>query len=62
MSATYRCPVCGDNTEKDMISYIKHVKDEIIAEIRKEKPDWKEGDGICPKCKDHFDNWFEQLK
>ncbi len=58
----YVCPVCSRKFPLDVIQYLSHVKSEIIEKIKKDRPDWKEEQGICPECKQHYESWFDKVK
>lgn len=40
------CPLCGNKVDS-----IEHITEQwLLAEIRKQHPDWVEENGICTKC------------
>ena len=57
----YTCPVCGEQMAHDMIRFLSHVKQEIIQNIKKKRPDWTPEQGICPDCKSHYESWFDKI-
>ncbi len=50
----YKCSVCSEHVEGDLLVYINHTEEHIIDEIRAKHPDWAEEDGMCKKCVDYF--------
>ena len=50
----YKCSVCQEQVEGDLLVYINHTQEHIIDEIKTKHPEWIENDGICPKCEDYF--------
>ncbi len=55
----YKCDVCNDSVEGDLLVYIDHTEQHIIDEIKTKHPSWIEKDGVCRKCKDYY---RDQLK
>lgn len=53
------CPLCGNKVDS-----IEHITEQwLLAEIRKQHPDWVEKNGICAKCVAYYrglDNVFKQ--
>jgi hypothetical protein len=48
------CPTCGESIPRELMVIIPHTEKHIIEEIKKEKPDWVEADGICKKCYNYY--------
>jgi len=48
--------------DMDMVKYMSHMKEEILKKVREDHPDWDPSKGICPKCKEHLDSWFDRIK
>jgi hypothetical protein len=50
----YRCSIC----DRDIDDYagLAHAKAEeyLIELIRKDHPEWKEGEKTCPKCIEYY--------
>jgi len=55
----YKCSVCKNEVEGDLLVYIDHTEKHIMDEIKASHPDWVEKDGVCQKCIDYYKN---QLK
>ena len=55
----YKCSVCGEQVEGDLLVYINHTEEHIMDEIKTKHPDWVEDDGLCKKCVDYY---REQIK
>ena len=55
----YKCSVCHEAVEGDLLVYVNHTEKHIMDEIKAKNPDWVEKDGICQECIDYFKN---QLK
>lgn len=55
----YRCPVCGEKVERELLKITSHQDQHIVEEIKKDHPDWIEGDGLCKKC---YQYYKDQLK
>jgi len=51
--------MCGKEIRADAADYIGHVEEEIAELIKKDHPDWAEGNGACPKCHEYYQ---KQLK
>lgn len=62
MSEKYRCPVCEHDIEGDLITYLEHTKKEMLEILKKKYPNWDEKKGLCPKCKEEFESWFDSHK
>lgn len=59
----YECPMCKMKIQGDLVAFLEHGREEISRALRKKYPDWDESKGICPKCRDHYENWFDsQIK
>ena len=50
----YKCSVCGDRVQGDLLLYINHTEEHIMEEIQAHHPDWVEKDGLCKKCVDYY--------
>ena len=50
----YKCSVCGERVEGDLVVFTEHTENHIIDEIKLKHPDWTQDDGLCPKCADYF--------
>jgi len=55
----YKCSVCQQDVDDDLLVYIKHTEKHIMDEIKAGHPDWSENDGVCQKCVDYYK---DQLK
>ena len=62
MGVKYTCPLCSEEMDMDMVKYMSHMKEEILKKVREDHPDWDPSKGICPKCKEHLDSWFDLIK
>ena len=51
---SYRCSLCNENVEGDLIVFKEHTEEHIIDEIKKKHPEWVRKDGACQKCIDYF--------
>ena len=51
---TYKCSVCGESVEDDLLVYINHTEKHIADEIQANHPDWAGEDGICNKCVEYY--------
>lgn len=51
---TYVCSIC--NRPVNEASALTHVKAEeyLLGLIKKDHPEWKEGEGTCPACIDYY--------
>jgi hypothetical protein len=58
----YVCPIC--NRQVDEKTALTHIKAEeyLLELIRKDHPEWKEGQGACPKCMDYYRQLIKQAK
>lgn len=52
--ATYRCPICGEEMERDLILFLGHADEHIVEAVKKKHPEWVDQDGICAKCLDYY--------
>jgi len=50
----YKCSVCHQEVEDDLMVYINHTEAHIMNEIRANHPDWVEKNGLCRKCVDYY--------
>lgn len=50
----YKCSLCSETIEDDLLVYIDHTEKHIIDEIRAKHPEWADKDGVCPKCVQYF--------
>lgn len=50
----YKCGVCQEKVEGDLLVYINHTEKHIIDEIKDSHPDWVEKNGICRKCVEYY--------
>lgn len=50
----YKCNVCGEHVEGDLLVYIDHTEGHIMEEIRADHPDWVQKDGLCAKCVEYY--------
>ena len=48
--AAIRCPVCGDFLHPDTADLHVMAEDWVIRKIRRDRPEWVEANGDCPKC------------
>lgn len=55
------CPLCRANMEDDIKKLLARAKQEIIVELKKKYPDWDESQGICPKCEEKLNTWFDKF-
>lgn len=62
MVEKYRCPVCHHDIEGDLVVYLDHTKMEMENILKNKYPDWDKSKGLCPKCKDDFESWYDKLK
>jgi len=46
----YKCSVCGQAVESDLLVYVDHTEKHVMEEIQANHPDWEEKDGLCKKC------------
>lgn len=58
----YKCSVCGEKVDGDLLAYIKHTETHIINHIKKDHPDWIEKNGLCPKCENFYRRQLEGEK
>ena len=52
----YKCSVCKEEVEGDLLIYVDHTEKHIVDEIKANHPQWAESDGMCKKCIDHYRN------
>lgn len=52
----YKCGVCGQHVENDLLIYIDHTEAHIVDEIRAVHPTWAGKDGLCKKCIEYYRN------
>ena len=58
----YVCPICNRRVdEKTALTHIK-AEEYLLELIRKDHPEWKEGQGACPKCMDYYRQLIKQAK
>ena len=60
MTEAYTCPVCKHKITGDIVNFLDHTKEEMVDILKQKYPDWNEGMGLCPKCKEKFETWFDQ--
>jgi len=52
----YKCAVCGEKVEEDLLTYIDHTEIHIIKIIKARHPEWVDNLGLCQKCSEYFHN------
>jgi len=57
----YQCSVCHEEVAHDLLKYIDHTEAHIIDEIKSAHPEWKEKEGLCPKCIEYYKREMKQL-
>ncbi len=50
----YKCSVCQEKVEGDLLLYINHTESHIIEHIKSKHPDWAEENGLCSKCEEYY--------
>jgi hypothetical protein len=55
----YKCSVCNEHVEGDLLVYVDHTEAHIIDEIRASHPQWSEKDGLCKKCVEYYRNQMQ---
>ena len=50
----YQCSLCQAKVENDLIAYRDHTEGHIAELIKRDHPEWAQGDGVCPKCLDYY--------
>lgn len=55
----YKCSLCQETVEGDILVYIEHTQKHIVDEIKTSHPEWVEDQGICPKCVEYFKNQMQ---
>lgn len=50
----YKCGVCGEKVEGDLISFKNHTEDHILDIMKKDHPQWVDENGVCRKCLDYY--------
>ncbi len=50
----YKCSVCDQAIEGDLLVYINHTESHIMDEIKAKHPQWVENDGVCQKCVEYY--------
>ncbi len=50
----YKCSICSEEIDGDLLVYIDHTEQHIMDEIKLNHPDWIGKDGICQKCVDYY--------
>ncbi len=52
--ASYKCPVCEEIVQRDLIVFLDHTNQHILDKIRERHPEWATPEGICPKCVEYY--------
>src|SRR5687768_11685896 len=52
--ASYQCPLCHKQVERDLLIFLDHTQSHVIDEIKKSHPEWVESDGTCQPCADYY--------
>ena len=52
--ASYQCPMCGRNMDRNLILFLDHTNQHVIDQIKKKYPEWVAEDGICKPCADYY--------
>ena len=50
----YKCPLCHEEIERDLVVFRNHTDKHILEEIKKGHPEWVESDGVCRQCVEYF--------
>jgi hypothetical protein len=58
--STYKCPICQQETPRDLVIFLDHTDQHIIDEIKKQYPEWVNSDGMCQKCAEHYKGQFKK--
>ncbi len=53
-SMEYKCSVCGDQVEGDLVVFTEHTEKHIIDEIKSTHPEWAGDNGVCVPCAEYF--------
>lgn len=59
MAIEYKCSVCGEVLEHDLLVYMDHTEQHIVDEIKAKHPDWEEKNGLCKKCVEYYRSQIE---
>ena len=52
----YVCPTCGEKVPRDLLVFLSHTEDHIVDVVKRQHPDWIEGDGFCKRCYNYYKN------
>ena len=55
----YKCSVCGQKVDGDLIVLTSHTETHIIDLVKHDHPDWAQKDGLCQKCLEYYRNEIE---
>ena len=52
--ASYQCPLCGRQMDRDLILFLDHTNEHIIERIKVSHPEWVAENGVCKPCMDYY--------
>ena len=50
----YKCPVCRNEMDRDLMAFMNHVHQHILDEIKKLHPELVSSNGECVKCEQYY--------
>ncbi len=53
-TATYICPTCEEELDRDLLAFLRHTDRHIIDALKELHPEWVEEDGESPKVLDFY--------
>ena len=56
--ATYRCPICGAEIERDACLFLTHAKEHIFEALRRAHPEWAMPGGSFEAYRHYYENQF----
>jgi len=54
MAQEFKCPTCGKIISRELLTIVSHTEEDIIEAIKRDHPNWVQGDGICEKCYEYY--------
>ena len=53
--AGYKCPLCGQEMQRDLAVYLDHTQTHVMDQIKKQHPEWVADDGACEPCAKYYE-------
>ncbi len=50
------CPICGHRIRSSFLTVHVTAEQWTLKRIQQDHPEWREEDGVCTRCWDHYRN------